>query len=166
MSEATPPRWKTQLAIGAGLVFIAVVIWLDARRLPVGPVVGVGPSAAMRLVSIFVAILGVAHWVVAFRQRARLAAAAGAEPAPDRGNHASLAWVLGSLLGLIVILQVGGGFIFGSTVLFAGTASGFGQKLSAKSIGIGFVLSALVYLFFTKALSLALPGGPLERLIG
>jgi putative tricarboxylic transport membrane protein len=90
----------------------------------------------------------------------------GTEPAPTRGNHASLAWVLGGLLGLIAILQLGGGFVAASTWLFVGTARGFGQRLSVKSFATGFGLSALVYLFFTRMLSLGLPAGPLERLLG
>jgi len=167
-TEATStagPRWPTQLAIGAGLLALALVVWLDALRLPPPSAVGVGPSAAMRIVSVIVAVLGVAHLVAGWRQRAKLAAAAEAEPVPDRGNHASLAWVLGALFGLLAVLQFGGGFIVGSTWLFMGTARGFGQRLSIRSFLIGLVLSVLVYLFFTKALSLALPAGPLERLI-
>ena len=73
---------------------------------------------------------------------------------------------LGALIGLIVILEVGGGFVLASTWLFVGTARGFGQRLSAKAFAISFVLAACVYLFFTKALSLGLPTGPLERLVG
>ena len=38
-------------------------------------------------------------------------------------------------------------------------------ELDAR-VAIGAVLSVAVYLFFTKALSLALPAGPPERLIG
>jgi putative tricarboxylic transport membrane protein len=127
--------------------------------------VGVGPSAALRIVAVIVAILGVAHLVAGWRRRAALAAGAEADPVPDRGNHKSLAWVLGALFGLLAVLQFGGGFIAGSTWLFMATARGFGQRLSVRSFAIGLVLSLLVYLFFTKALSLALPAGPLERLI-
>ena len=49
--------------------------------------------------------------------------------------------------------------------LFALTARGFGERIGPKLLGIGAVLSVAVYLFFTKALSLALPAGPLERLL-
>ena len=72
--------------------------------------------------------------------------------------------MFGALVGMILILQVGGGFVIASTWLFVGTARGFGQRLWARGIAIGFVLSVAVYLFFTQALSLGLPAGPLERL--
>lgn len=166
MSEVQGPRWRTQAAIGVGLLALAAAVVWDAQRLPPGAGVGVGPAAAMKLIGGFVALLGVAHVVGAWRRRAQLLATGEIEAPADRGNHASLAWVFGALVGLIVILQVGGGFVLGSAWLFVGTARGFGQKISAKSVVIGVVLSVAVYLFFTQALSLALPSGPLERLLG
>lgn len=166
MSEVQGPRWRTQAAIGVGLVALAVAVAWDAQRLPPATGVGVGPAAAMKLVAAFVALLGIAHVIGAWRRRAQLLATAGIEPPADRGNHASLAWVFGALVGLIAILQVDGGFVLGSTWLFVGTARGFGQKVTVKSVAIGLVLSVAVYVFFTQALSLALPSGPLERLLG
>lgn len=171
MSERAAPAdapavgWRAQLAIGAALFLLAAVILFDATKLTVPTVVGVGPTAAMRLVAILVALVAAAHWVAAFRQRARERAGESAPAAPSYGNRAALGWVLGALVGLIAIIQLGGGFVLASTWLFAGTARGFGKPLSARSLAIGFVLSALVYLFFTKALSLGLPAGPLERLV-
>lgn len=162
--DVAGPGWRTQFGIGAVLVAIALAIWLDATRLPPPAAVGVGPSAAMRLVSVLVAMLGVAHFVIAWRHRAR--AAAHAETPLPIGNRAALAWVLGALVGLIAILQLGGGFVVASTWLFVGTARGFGERVSAKSVVAGLVLTSIIYLFFTKALSLGLPSGPLERLLG
>lgn len=164
--DAAAPRWRTQFAIGIALFLLALVVWFDAQKLPAPSVVGVGPSAAMRLVAVFVAVIAAAHCIAALRQRARVLTGGGPASAPSRGSHASLAWVLGALLGLIGILQLGGGFVAGSTWLFVGTARGFGQRLSAKSFAVGFGLSAVVYLFFTETLGLALPAGPLERLLG
>ena len=159
------PGWRAQLAIGIALLLVALAVWLDSQRLPAPPVVGVGPSAAMRLVAVVVAIVAIGHFIGAWRARSRPPAGDG-DAAPLHGNLKSLAWVLGGLVGLIAILQLGGGFVVASTWLFAATARGFGAPFSAKSIGLGLVLAALVYLFFTLALSLALPAGPLERLLG
>jgi putative tricarboxylic transport membrane protein len=172
VSDPVPPAevpavgWRAQVAIGAALFLVAAVILFDAQKMTLPTVVGVGPTAAMRLVAVLVALVAAAHWVSAWRQRAREQAGAIAPAAPSYGNRAALAWVLGALIGLIVILEVGGGFVLASTWLFVGTARGFGQRLSAKAFAIGFVLAASVYLFFTKALSLGLPAGPLERLVG
>ncbi|MFY9510142.1 MAG: tripartite tricarboxylate transporter TctB family protein, partial [Rubrivivax sp.] len=104
------------------------------------------------------ALLGIAHLVSAWRQRATQFPA-------DAGNRRALAWVLVALAGLMLVLQGGGGFIAASAWLFVLTARGFGAAIDARSIAIGIGLSALVFVFFTKALSLGLPAGPLERLL-
>jgi len=155
------PRWQTQCGIGVALLLVAAALWFDAGRLPPAPSVGVGPSAALRLIGVLVAALGLAHFVSAWRARQ-----AGLVEARDRGNHTSLGIVLAALIGQIVILEIGGGFIISSVWLFALTARGFGERIGPKLLGIGVAISFAVYLFFTKALSLALPAGPLERLLG
>ncbi len=155
VGEARP---RTQAIIGALLLVLAAALFFDATRLPPPRVHGVGPSAALRLVGVALAILGVAHLVVAWRRR-------GAAGAVEHGNLGALAWVFSALVGLMAVLHLGGGFILGTTWLFAGTARGFGERFSVKSIGIGLVLCTLVYAFFTRALSLGLPAGPIERLL-
>lgn len=159
-AESGPPA-GVAAGIGVVLLLLAVLVIVDAQRLPPGSALGVGPAAAMRLVAAFVAVLGVAHLVAAWRQRGQVTAPSEVMPA----NRAALAWLLGALAGLMLVLQFGGGFIVASAWLFALTARGFGAPLGVKSIGIGVVLSSLVYFFFTKALSLGLPAGPLERLV-
>jgi putative tricarboxylic transport membrane protein len=160
-SAPTGPRWQTQCGIGVALLLVSAALWFDTRQLPVSPAVGVGPSAALKLVSMLVALLGLAHFISAWRARA-----AADTIVADRGNHASLGIVLAALVGQILLLETGAGFVVSSLWLFALTARGFGERISAKLVAIGAVLSVVVYLFFTKALSLALPAGPLERLIG
>jgi putative tricarboxylic transport membrane protein len=154
------PRPGVSAGIGVVLLLLAAVVLLDAQRLPPASGPGVGPGAAMQLVAAFVGVLGLAHLVVAWQQRSVVLARRG-EPA----NHRSLGWVLGALAGLMLILQLGGGFIAASAWLFVLTARGFGAPVGVKSVAIGVVLSSAVFVFFTKALSLGLPAGPLERLI-
>jgi putative tricarboxylic transport membrane protein len=159
-AESGPPP-GVAAGIGVVLLMLAALLVVDAQRLPPASALGVGPAAAMRLVAAFLALLGVAHLATAWRQRRQVAGSSETAPA----NRAALGWVLGALAGLMLVLQVGGGFIVASAWLFALTARGFGAPLGVKSIGIGLTLSALVYVFFTKALSLGLPAGPLERLL-
>jgi putative tricarboxylic transport membrane protein len=151
------PRPVALAAIGAGLLVMAAAVWIDAAHLP-APAAGVGPAVAPRIVSVLLAVLGIAHGVAAWRSR-------GSRVRADRGNHRSLTWVMGALLGLIAVMQLGGGFVLGAAWLFIGTARGFGEPIRLRSVLIGIVLSLLVYLFFTQALSLALPSGPIERLL-
>lgn len=162
---APAPRWRPLVIVGAILLVLAVVIWRDIARLPPAQAVGVGPAVGMRLVSGLLLILAVAHGVAAWR-----AWAAGriVGQAPEavivHANVAALAWALGGLVGMIVVIQLGGGFVIGSTWLFAATAKAFGKPFGWRSIGIGLLLAVVVYAFFTEALSLSLPAGPLEHL--
>jgi putative tricarboxylic transport membrane protein len=160
-TAATGPRWQTQCGIGVALLLVAGVLWFDARRLPSAPAVGVGPAVAIQLIAALVAVLGLVHCASAWRARR-----AGLAQAADRGDHASLGIVLGALVGQIALLELGAGFIVSSLWLFALTARGFGERIAPRLLAIGAVLSVLVYLFFTKGLTLALPAGPLERLLG
>jgi len=152
------PRPRTLALIGAGLLALAAALWLDAARLPPPGTVGVGPSAALRLVGGLVALLGLVHLFVAWRRR-------GEQVEVDHGNRAALGWVLAALAGLIAVLELDGGFVLAAAWLFVATARGFGERISIKSVAIGLVLSFAVYVFFTRALSLALPSGLLERLL-
>lgn len=151
------PRPVATAAIGAGLLAMAVAVWIDAAKLPPATA-GVGPGAAPQLVSLLLAALGIAHWVAAWHSR-------GVKLQVDRGNHRSLGWVMAALLGLIAVMQFGGGFVLGAAWLFIATARGFGEAIRVRSVALGLGLSLLVYLFFTQALSLTLPSGPLERLL-
>jgi putative tricarboxylic transport membrane protein len=72
---------------------------------------------------------------------------------------------MAALIGLIAVMQFGGGFVIGAAWLFIATARGFGEPIRVRSVALGIGLSLVVYLFFTQALSLALPSGPLERLL-
>jgi len=161
---AGSPRWQPLFGVGVFLLILAGTLWYEATRLPPPQTVGVGPSAGLRLVSVLLGILGVAHLISAWRRRAESADEAP-RPASERANRAALGWVFGGLVGMMAILEFGGGFVLSATCLFACTATAFGQPLRVKSPLIGFVLAFLVYAFFTKALSLSLPAGPLEHLL-
>jgi putative tricarboxylic transport membrane protein len=51
------------------------------------------------------------------------------------------------------------------TILFAATATAFGRRAIAADLIIGFVIAVVIYLAFSKLLTLGLPEGPLERLL-
>jgi putative tricarboxylic transport membrane protein len=158
------PRWRPLVIVGAILLVLAVVIWRDIARMPPAQAVGVGPAVGMRLVSGLLLILAAAHGVAAWRAwRAGRVAGQAPEEVVVHANVAALAWALGGLIGMIVVIQVGGGFVIGSTWLFTATAKAFGRPLGWRSVGIGLLLAVLVYAFFTEALSLSLPAGPLEQ---
>lgn len=154
--------WRAPLLVGVGLLLLAGLTLFDAMRVASGVGPGIGPSAAMQLIALLLGGLGVAHLV----QAMRLARRAAVRDTEGPANLRALAWVLGGLVLQIAVLALGGGFILSSAILFAATACGFGRSLASRGPVYGLVLSGAVYLFFTRVLSLSLPMGPLEQLLG
>jgi putative tricarboxylic transport membrane protein len=162
--ETNGPGWHALAAVAGMLFVLAAVIAYDASLMAPAQAVGVGPTPAMRIVALLLVVLGIAHVVAALRLRVNRRGTQASELDAVLTNRSALGWVLGGLVGMIVILQIGGGFVIGSTWLFVATARAFGQPIRVKSPAIGFALAAIVFAFFTQALSLSLPAGPLERL--
>jgi putative tricarboxylic transport membrane protein len=152
----------SELAVGAVLIAMAAVIFFDARRLAPGSMYGVGPSVAPMIVAGGLVLLGLATLLAAWRRPAADAAETGIDTAIDAG---AVAVIAAALAAMIALMTLGGGFILACTALFAGTAWAFGRRAPAADVAIGFALALLVYAVFTRALTLALPEGPLEALV-
>ena len=142
-------------AVGVVLLAIAAITCWDASHMTARAMYGMSASAASYLVALFLVMLGLSHLVGAFKS-----ASVEAEPADWR----AIAWIALALSGLVGSIAVGGGFILGSTLLFACTARAFGRKAFPVDFCIGAGLGVVIFLFFNKLLTLALPQGPLERL--
>jgi putative tricarboxylic transport membrane protein len=142
-------------AVGILLLAIAAITYWDASHMTARATYGMSASAASYLVALFLVMLGLSHLVSAFKP-----ASAEAEPADWR----AIGWIALALSGLIGSIAAGGGFILGSTLLFACTARAFGRKALPVDFCIGAGLGVVIFLFFNKLLTLALPQGPLERL--
>lgn len=167
MSDSTPNQemgYPTLLGVGFFLLFLSIAVFIDAGRLPSNQGVGVGPGVGMHLVASILLLLAGAHFFSAWRSYLKRDLGCKKAPQSYAVKKSSLYWLLGGLVGLMVALEVGLGFISGATLLFVCTARAFGQPLGPKSIGLGLFITALVFLFFTRALSLSLPLGPLEQL--
>jgi putative tricarboxylic transport membrane protein len=69
-------------------------------------------------------------------------------------------WIAGGLVAQMVIVGFAG-FTIASTLLFVAVARGFGSTRVAHDAIVGFVLTAAVFVFFTRVLGLSLPPSPL-----
>lgn len=142
--------------IAAGLVGLGVLVAWDASNLGAASTYSpIGPSAASYAVALGLAALGIATAVMAWR---------GGLPERESFDPYAVLLILGGIAGLTAIIYYGGGFIFGTTVLFAATSRALGHPRIFLDLAIGFTLSLAIYVVFTKLLSLSLPQGPLERL--
>ena len=155
MSTTRPTR-RPYLIIGLLLLAVAAVTAWDASTMRITANYGVGADAASYLVALMLVGLAVGHFVAAFW---------GAGMAVDEVDYKAVGWVGLALASLVATIGLGGGFILGTTLLFAFTARAFGRRAFLADLVIGFVLAALVYGLFHGLLTLALPEGPLERLI-
>jgi putative tricarboxylic transport membrane protein len=143
------------LVIAGALLVLAGVIWWDLSNLQLSSVYGVGPKAMPMIVAAGLAILGIGNGVLAFR---------GDLPERESTDPRAIVLILGGLAVLIAVIGLGGGFIVGTGILFATTAAAFGRRAFLIDLAIGIGLAILVFVLFSKLLTLSLPMGPIERL--
>lgn len=146
---------KPALLVGVLLLIVAALVGYDASQQTITSTYGVGPTAMPYVVAAGLVILGLSHFVVAFRE---------GPPQPEEADRKALLWIAGGLVFLIACIGLGGGFILAITVVFACTARGMGRQGLLVDAAIGFVLGLVIFLVFAKVLTLILPSGPLERL--
>lgn len=155
ISPERRPRWAAFI-IAAGVAGLAAMILVDAAGLKQdGGYAGVGPADVPRLVAYGLLVLAVLTAVAGVK---------GDMPRPQRQAPAPILWIMGGLLGQVVLLHVAG-FVISGAILFGMTARGFGQKPLWRNFAVGLVLAVLIYGVFDRLLQLNLPGGPLEQLI-
>jgi putative tricarboxylic transport membrane protein len=144
------------LAIAAVLLLIAAVIFWDTASLQLAPTYGLGPKAMPYVVAICLALVAAGNFVLAWR---------GDFPPRERADPKSIILILGGLAALIAIVGLGGGFIPATAVLFVATSAAFGRRNIVIDLAIGLMLGVVAFLLFDKLLTLALPAGPIERLL-
>ena len=152
----TRPVSRPPVIVGLLLLAVAAVTAWDASTMRIRANFGVGADAASYLVAAILAILAVGHFATALR---------GAGPEWEPVDLRAVGWIAVALAALIATIGIGGGFIPASALLFAFTARAFGRRALLADLLIGLVLGLLVYLLFNGLLTLALPQGPLERLL-
>lgn len=156
MTSKTPSIANRPAAVVAVILFaIAAITYWDAAQMKVRATYGMGANAASYFVALLFLALALGHIVSAFKPT---------DIEQESVDWKAVGWVGLALAGLIGSIWLGGGFILGSTLLFAFTARGFGRRALLKDICLGAVIGVLIFLMFNKLLTLALPQGPLERL--
>ena len=133
----------------------AVIVWqtLQMRVLPIQA--KVGPQVFPYAIAGGLLLLSVGTAVSALR---------GSFPPREQDNYGPMLWIIGGLVGQMLLIGWAG-FSIGTAVLFAFTAKGFGRGPLWQTIPIGFVLAFVIWFIFSHGLQLALPAGPIERLI-
>jgi putative tricarboxylic transport membrane protein len=143
------------VVIALALAAAAVVLMWDASQLQSNNPYGMGPHVMPVVIAAGLGILAIGNLVEAWR---------GDLPARESADPKAVWLILGGLGLLIAIIGFGGGFILATTALFVTTATAFGRRAILTDLAIGLVLTTLIYLAFSRLLTLSLPAGPLERL--
>jgi putative tricarboxylic transport membrane protein len=144
------------LAIAGVLLLIAAVTVWDARALRLATTYGMGPQAMPYVVGTAMALLAAGNAWLAWR---------GDFPRRESLDAKAIVLILGGFAALIAIIAFGGGFIPATAILFATTAAALGRRAFLVDLAIGAVLGVAVFLLFDRLLTLALPAGPIERLL-
>lgn len=147
---------RRALIMGLALFLAAAAVLRDGAGQTVAATYGIGPAAMPYVVAAMLAALGVGHLVAAFR---------GGLPLPEDADWGAIGWISLGLVALLLCIALGAGFIPATTILFAATARAFGRRALLADAAIGFTLGVAIYLLFAKVLTLALPAGPIERLL-
>lgn len=145
------------LGIAVALFALAALIYSDAASYPVRrSYAQFGPEIVPFIVAFGIVVMGGLTAFAAWR---------GHFEARDPLNWGGVLWLVSAIVVEIIMLYSGTGFIPASTVLFAFAARAFGQKTHLLNLAIGAAMSGLLFLLFRYGLGLALPNGPLERII-
>lgn len=147
---------RRSAVVGVVLFAITAVTYWDASRMVVRAGYGMGANTTSYFVAVLFALLAIGHLVSAFKPSNYEA---------ETADWKAVGFIAIALTGLVATIWLGGGFILGSTLLFAFTARAFGRAALPFDICLGLGIGAVVFLFFNKLLTLALPMGPLERLL-
>lgn len=150
-----PINWPYAVT-GLMLLAVAAVTAWDASTMRIRANFGIGADAASYLVAGLLVVLAIGHFV---------GAVWGTTVIDEPVDYKAVGWIGIALASLIGTIWLGGGFIPATTLLFAFTARAFGRRAFLMDLLIGAVLALAVYLLFHGLLTLALPVGPLERLI-
>ena len=152
---ASRPVDSAGVVIALALAALAVVLVWDASQLQSNNPYGMGPHVMPIVIAAGLGILAIGNLVEALR---------GHLPERESADPKAVWLILGGLAMLIAIIGLGGGFILATTALFVTTATAFGRRAVLADLVIGFVLTTLIYVAFSRLLTLSLPAGPLERL--
>ncbi|VVO26306.1 tripartite tricarboxylate transporter TctB family protein [Pseudomonas fluorescens] len=147
-----------QLAIGAGLIAISLILAIGAFRFP--PEMGfvilgahVYPYAVAAFLGVVGLLLSYQALTGGFRELAEHSdETANALP----GGKLGAAWVTAGLVGVALLINLIG-FVLAAALLFACSARGFGSRRPLRDLAIGIALTLPIYWLFNAGLGVSLP---------
>lgn len=151
---------RGELAIGAGMTGLAIVVLWQAWSIPVSPIYAkVGPTIVPVLTGFALLAFGIALLISALRGGWQTEEEK--EFTPDK---VALGWVLAGLaLNVITIGPLG--FTLASILLFTCVTRAFGSRQILRDAAIGAAFALIAYLGFAKTLNINIGAGLIENAI-
>src|SRR5688572_10385822 len=144
---------RAALLIAVALFALAAVLFWDSSRLGgVASYARIGPQIAPQVLALCLAGLGA--WTV-------IAALRRDFPEREPQEFRPEFWIIAGLLGQLVLLRITG-FSIATGALSGLVAYALGRKPSWLGIPVATGFALIVWLIFSRGLSLNLPTGPLE----
>jgi putative tricarboxylic transport membrane protein len=174
VEQGNSPRFDTgriaELALALGVIILGAVVLWETRDIRITPMNSrIGPRVIPYIVGSGLVVVGI--WFVVEILLGRTTNAGGGEDSEDADptlptDWATIGFIALSLVAYLLLVERAG-FIIASSVLFFGAAFGMGSRKVLRDVALAIVLSAAVYLLFTRGLSLRLPEGvlPLELIV-
>jgi putative tricarboxylic transport membrane protein len=148
------PVSRAEIALSAGVLALGVgAAAVTATLSAEGGYAGIGPNFMPGLVS--AGLVAVGAWLLyealsgGWRSRA---------DTPGVFQASAFLWVTAGLVAHMTLIGWAG-FVVAGMVLFILVARGFASRRLLRDLAVGFVLSAVVYFFFTGVLNVSLPAG-------
>ena len=154
-----------ELAFAGSLLLLGIIVLIDTKNMVVPPGSGsVGPQVFPTIIGIFIVAVSI---FLAFEVlRGNYGQPEGTEfgEIKAKTDFKTLGIVSGSILTYPFLIERAG-FVIASTVVFFGVGFAYGARKLIKNLVIAVMFALVVYLTFTKLLSVELPAGILKGIL-
>ena len=154
-----------ELAFAGSLLLLGIIVLIDTKNMVVPPGSGsVGPQVFPTIIGIFIVAVSV---FLAFEVlRGNYGQPEGTEfgEIETKTDFKTLGIVSASILTYPFLIERAG-FVIASTVVFFGVGFAYGARKLIKNLVIAVIFALVVYLTFTKLLSVELPAGILKGIL-
>ena len=154
-----------ELAFAGSLLLLGIIVLFDTKNMVVPPGSGsVGPQVFPTIIGIFIVAVSI---FLAFEVlRGNYGQPEGTEfgEIETKTDFKTLGIVSASILTYPFLIERAG-FVIASTVVFFGVGFAYGARKLIKNLVIAVIFALVVYLTFTKLLSVELPAGILKGIL-
>ncbi len=154
-----------ELAFAGSLLLLGLIVLIDTKNMEVPPGSGsVGPQVFPTIIGIFIVLVSL--FLATEVLRGNYGQPEGTEfgEIKSETDFKTLGTVSASILTYPFLIERAG-FVIASTVVFFGVGFAYGARKLIKNLAIALIFALVVYLTFTKLLSVELPAGILKGIL-